>query len=55
MHPLSGSLPLPCVPVRVARGALASHICTRLLFLATELLSAVEPLCPLTVSLERSW
>ena len=25
MHPLSGALPLPCVPARVTRGALVVH------------------------------
>ena len=25
MHPLSGALPLPCVPARVTRGALVAH------------------------------
>ena len=25
MHPLYGTLPVPCVPVRVTRGALAAH------------------------------
>ena len=42
MHPLSGALPLPFVPVRVTRGALVAH--RRLLVVG--LLSIAEPLCP---------
>ena len=46
MHPLSGALPLPYVPARVARGVLIAHRhsfappCCRTRF------STVEPLCP---------
>ena len=44
MHPLSGALPLPYVPMRVTRDALVL-IGTRLRLLAAELLSTAEPFC----------
>ena len=49
MHPLSGALRLPYVPERVTRGCWLL-VGTRLRLLDVELLSAVEPLCPLIES-----
>ena len=50
MHPLSCAFPLPYVPARVTRGAMAAHIGTRSRLLVVELLSIEEPLCHFDVA-----
>ena len=45
MHPMSGIMPLPCVPPRVTRGALIANSTRLRIIGAVELLNTAGPSC----------